>query len=228
MKYEMILFDADGTLFDFDRAEKHAFLAACKDLDIPADSNLYTRYHDINLNLWKQFERGIIDQPTLRIERFQQVFAQAEIEADIPAMNQCYSRRLSQCSFLMDGALELCQKLHGIYPLVVVTNGVPEVQKPRIEQSALAPYIDHIFISGEIGWQKPHPSYFDYVFEQLGIPKYQRKNMILLGDSLSSDMLGGHNAGVTTCFYSPNGQKGNETCDYQIQHLLDFLKLVID
>lgn len=226
MSYKMIFFDADGTLFDFDRSERHAFSAACEDVGIPADLRLYERYHTINNALWKEFELGNIDQPTLRLQRFAQVFHETNIHADVSFMNRRYTLRLSQCSYLIDGALELCQKLHGQYPLVVVTNGVPEVQKPRIIKSALAPYIDHLFISGEIGWQKPHPAYFESVFEQLGIEKSERRQIILLGDSLSSDMLGGHNAGLTTCLLSPNGAKGNETCDYQITHLLDFLKLV--
>ena len=228
MKYLMIFFDADGTLFDFDRSEQHAFFAACEDLGISADSRLYRRYHDINTELWKQFERGEIDQSSLRLARFEQVFAEAGIDVDIASINHSYSFRLSQCSFLIDGALELCQKLHKTYPLAVVTNGVPEVQTPRIMQSALAPYLDHLFISGEIGWQKPHTAYFDYVFLQLGIQESDRKRTILLGDSLSSDMLGGHSAGMSTCLFSPDGSEGDETCDYKIHHLLDFLNLVMD
>lgn len=228
MNYQRILLDADGTLFDFNRCEKHSFFAACEDVGIAADLHLYERYRAFNIKLWKQLELGAIDQPTLCLRRFEQVFATENIHADIHFMNQRYSYRLSQCTFLIDGALELCQKLHGLIPLEIVTNGTPDVQKPRIEKSPLAPYIDHIFISGELGYQKPHPGFFDSVFDQLDLKNIPRKQIILLGDSLSSDMLGGHNYGLTTCLFSPNNEQKNETCDYQIRHLLDFYPLVTE
>lgn len=228
MKYQMIFFDADGTLFDFDRSERHSFAAACADQGIPASPGLYEQYRAINAELWRQLECGEIDQSALRRLRFEKLFSETGISGDAASMNRCYSRRLSECTFLIDGALDICRALHGKCPLVIVTNGIPDIQAPRLKKSALAPYIDHVFISGEIGWQKPHPAFFNHVFRQLNMQDEERGQTILLGDSLSSDMKGGHDAGMTTCLYAPQGGAGNETCDFSIRNLMEFLPLVLD
>ena len=228
MKYKLIFFDADGTLFDFDRSERHSFAAACADVGIPVSPGLYERYRAINAELWRQLERGEIDQSALRLLRFEQLFSQIGIFGDAVSMNRCYSRRLSECTFLIDGALDICRALHGKCPLIIVTNGIPDIQAPRLKKSALAPYIDHIFISGEIGWQKPQPAFFDHVFRMLDLPSDVRGQTILLGDSLSSDMKGGRDAGMVTCLYAPQGSSGNDSCDFSIQNLMEFLPLVLD
>ena len=127
----------------------------------------------------------------------------------------------------MPGALKLCRTLHERRRLYLATNGVGYVQKKRLRGSALAPYIDGIFISEEMGYSKPDPRFFDEVFVRLGNP--DRKSAIMLGDSLSSDMLGASRAGIAGCWYCPDDKKQPQGIlpDYRIRQLEEFLPIVL-
>ena len=148
--------------------------------------------------------------------------------ADIQKINEDYVECLSRCGFVTHGALALCKSLHGRCGLYIATNGLRKAQEGRLERSGLKPYIDGMFISDTVGFQKPAKEYFEYIFKTLQIE--DKGDVIMLGDSLTSDMQGGKNAGITTCLFDPKEKTAmpHPLCDYKIKRLSDFETLLFD
>lgn len=200
-KYTTLLFDADETLLDFASAEAMAIKAVCDSFGIKYCDEIRNTYSKINLSLWKQLEKGLVTRDVIKIRRFEQFAEVMGITASPAAMADCYIKALSQGSMLIDGAKELCQALTEKYDMYIVTNGLAVVQKSRLKKCGLLPYFSRVFISEETGSQKPERKFFDFIFE--GIPEKDKSKICIIGDSMSSDILGGINAGIDTCFYSP-------------------------
>ena len=135
--------------------------------------------------------------PSLRFER---LFEEFGIHKDPIVFGKAYLKNLAQSGFIIDGALELCQYLFENFKVAIITNGIKEVQDSRLEQSPLKPYIHHMIVSDEIGIAKPDPRIFEYAMKQIG--DYKKSEIIMIGDSLTSDILGGINFGVDTCWYN--------------------------
>lgn len=224
MNYRVILMDADDTLFDFRKAEDAAIHRLCELHRIPDADAVAPLYSRINLALWKRLEQGEITQSELRVERFTELSRALGLPLDPDLLNQDYSRALSEGAFLRDGALPLCRTLSKSLPLYIVTNGILEIQTNRLSRSELRPYIQEMFVSQEIGFSKPRREYFDEVLHRIGSPP--REQVILLGDSLSSDMRGGRAAGIATCWYCPDGGTPTADCDFSISHLSEFCSVV--
>ena len=210
-QYQALILDADNTLFDFNRAERAALreaLLASGYQSFPEDT--FSRYHHINDELWKLFERGLIDQKQLRIQRFQRLIAdlpgpQQDTRAPDPAaVGQRYIEALSEKGYLLAHALPVLKSLSSEVPLVLLSNGIASVQRRRINRCGIGKYFKDILISAEVGLAKPDPAIF-----ALAIGKLQcRKERILcVGDSPSSDIRGGHNAGLDTCWVAPPGRE---------------------
>ena len=197
-RYPILLFDADGTLFDFEKAEENALYQAFRTFGFSCTPDIYHRYHEINRSLWLQLEQGLITRERLKTERFSQLFQQIGQPADPEAFGRCYTDFLSQGSFLLDGALELCQSLSRYCRLSIITNGNLSVQKKRFYSSPLVPYFERLFISEELGCNKPEKAFFDKVLTALEIR--DPSQALVIGDSLSSDILGGVHSGLDTCW----------------------------
>lgn len=217
--YSNLLFDADGTLFDYDRAEGKALAATFSDTGIPFSDNYTQIYREINAQMWADFELGKISQVELRSERFGRLFQAINIEVDPRPFSEAYLTNLGNASELFDGALELLQALHGNYKLLLITNGIPEVQRSRLAQSPIQDFFAAVIISGEIGVAKPDPAIFDAAFQAMGHPP--KEQTLIIGDSLTSDIQGGINYGIDTCWYNPDGRPANPSipATYQIQTL---------
>ncbi|MCB0012009.1 MAG: YjjG family noncanonical pyrimidine nucleotidase [Anaerolineales bacterium] len=203
-KYRWLLFDADGTLFDFARAEESALAQTCQTLGIdfqPAHAEAYRR---INVAAWHAFEQGELSLTDLRSIRFARFFAEFGLEGDPLATSDQYIAFLGQGHYLLDGAEALIAGVTGRYDLALITNGISHVQRPRLAASPLANSFNPVVISDEIGVAKPDPAYFDYAFGQMGWPA--REDVLIIGDSLTSDMRGGQNYGVDTCWFNPEGK----------------------
>ena len=192
MKYDVILLDADETLFDYRRAAREALAGTCAAFGVPFNEEVHARYHAINDALWRLYEQGGTTQEALRVGRFERLAAALGASFDPAAFNAAYTAALGEGAYLREGALELCRALSGKRPLYIATNGLVATQKRRLEKSPLRPLISDMFISEEIGFQKPRKEYFDAVLAAAGNPDPSR--VILLGDSLTSDMAGGRNA----------------------------------
>jgi len=223
MKYTTLLFDLDDTLFDFRRAEAEALRRTLESLNQPFAPEYEALYAACNQQVWKEFERGQIESAELRVKRFRLFFERLHLPAssDPQAVSPVYLHFLAQGAFLLPGAEELIRALRPRCRLALVTNGLSDVQRPRLAASPLAESFDGLFISEEIGAAKPSPAYFDAVFQALGNPS--RSSTLLIGDSLTSDMQGGLNYGLDTCWYNPRGATPSLPVTVQIQRLADLL-----
>ena len=180
------------------------------------------RFFVINDSLWTAYEHGEIEKSYIFPTRFQRWLGEMGIETDWLAANARYAEGLQQSAILMPHAIELLDLLKGRYPLYGVTNGVVTTQLPRLKKSGLDRYFNHVFISEAMGCKKPEKAFFDKVFAAIGEP--DRSRCIILGDSLTSDMQGGRNAGIATCFYGTDPH--DDRCDYIIEDLLEFPEIL--
>lgn len=202
MSYQVVLFDADDTLFDFSQAEAYALNNTCSQFGLESNPNLADSYRQLNQQLWDEFEKGLIDQATLRVERFNRLFKEQDVAFNANEFSQSFVKHLSEAAFIINGAVELCNKLleKGIR-IAIITNGIKEVQHGRISRSELANMFEHIIISEDAKSQKPHPEIFDYAFQKLNLT--DKNGVLIVGDSLSSDIRGGMNYNIDTCWYNP-------------------------
>lgn len=204
MRYEFIFFDADGTLLDFHRSEAEAVKETMLMHGIePLDENVRL-YSGINDSLWKKLERGEIEKSVLIYHRFELLAEALGVTVDFRQMARDYENALSTKGYLIDGAKEMCQRLYGRAKMYIVTNGLERVQRERQARCGIAKYFDGLFISGVIGIEKPSVGFFEYVKDH--VDGFDKNKAIIVGDSLSSDMKGGINFGIDTCWYNPEGK----------------------
>ena len=226
MKYKLVLFDADGTLFDFNTAEKQAFEKTFKQFGIYENLELlHKKYETINMAIWRDFEQKKITSEKLRIERFRRFFTQENLLLDPLVFSPIYLKRLSEGTHLLQGAKEIVSFLFGKCELALATNGLADVQNPRFADSDLAKFFQHIFISEEIGHPKPNPEFFQHIFEKLA----HKESSIIIGDNLTSDIKGGNDFGIDTCWFNPN-KRTNESGivpTFEISNLNELRSLLI-
>ncbi len=203
-KYSIVLFDADETLLDFLRSERTALVEALTSFGIPCPEETIALYSGINLSLWKMLERGEIKKDVLRVKRFEMLANELGLDVDPTALAFAYTDSLKKQSFVLDGAIDICRKLSAHVKLYMVTNGLKDVQSGRLAGSGLLPYFSGVFVSEDIGIEKPDVKYFEAVAR--AIPGFDKKDAIIIGDSLSSDMKGGINFGIDTCWFNPKSK----------------------
>ena len=227
MKYKVILFDADETLFDFKKAEKEAFKNTMIEFNIDYDENYhFSTYKEINTAIWKELEEGLITQAKLKTERFRRLIEKLNLNFNENDFSDAYMKHLAAGSFLFDGATELIEDLSSKYILSIVTNGLTSVQEGRLKKSVIAKYFKDIVISESIGIAKPHPDIFGHAINNLGT--FNKDEILMIGDNLSSDIKGGINYNIDTCWYNPNKLENKtdlkptyEVCDYtELRNLL--------
>lgn len=225
-KYPYLLFDADDTLLDFQRNGWKAFSLLCAKYRFPCNDEVYQVYEGFNQPLWRQSERGLITKEFLKVERFRLFLDYLHRDEDPEAVSRDFLTFMGMGSFLMPYAEEVCRQLSQNHTLYILTNSVESVHNDRMRQSLIAPYITASFISESIGHEKPSKFYFDYVFDH--VPGLTRENCLLIGDSLTSDMQGGVNAGIPVCWYNPQhlSSIGTLPIDYIIHDLRELPTLV--
>lgn len=225
-KYQTILFDIDDTLLDFQENERVSLENTFKELNINFNENIREKYIKINKKLWDKHERDIIDRQTIFTTRFSQLFKEIHIEADGLEVEKIYRQNLNSGIQLIDNAIETCKNLYKKYDLYIITNGFGKTQHIRLEKSGLNEFFKDVFISEEIGFQKPNIKFFEYVFKQ--IPNFKKENTLIVGDSLTTDIKGGINAKLDTCWFNRNF-KQNETSlvpTYEINKLEQIYKIL--
>ena len=191
MKYKVLIFDADETLFDFKKAEKEAFKETIIEFGINYDESYhFETYKIINKAIWKELEQGLITQSKLQIAFDEVEFANV------------YMKHLANGSFLFEDSMDLVESIKDKYTLVIVTNGLTVVQEKRIKQSSIAKYFKDIVISENVGVSKPNPGIFEYTLKDM--TDISKNEVLMIGDSLSSDIQGGTNFEIDTCWYNPN------------------------
>ena len=219
MKYDVILADLDDTLFHFSASARQALTEVLSRFALPVTPQCIQDYMEINQRWWERFERCEIAKDAIYAGRFGDLFAKYHMDADPELANACYKDRLWRHRNFMPGCEALLRQLHPLCEIDIITNGTSETQRLRIADSGLACYFSNVFISEEMGCRKPEKRFFDLVFQAIGPEK--RDRAIVLGDSLTSDMQGGRNAGLPTCFCG-DPAKADSRCDYVIRSLSEF------
>jgi len=226
MYYQWILFDADGTLFDYDRAEAWALERTFEQFGLPLQPHAVERYRRINGEIWHQFEQGRIDQRRLRTQRFEALAQALGLSYDPASFSTHYLENLGLGVDLIDGAERVLRALQDRVRLMLITNGLKDVQRSRLARSTIGHYFSDVIISEEVGAAKPDRRIFDVAFERMGFPP--RDSVLIVGDSLSSDIKGGSDYGIHTCWYNPGSvpQAGDLEIHYEIAELEELLHLV--
>lgn len=223
--YTSLLLDLDDTLLDFKTAEAHAIRNVLSANGLPCDDEAVKTYSAVNKSYWERFERGEIPKSAIFTGRFETLLKIFGRTGDPEALSAEYAAGLSEGYFTVDGAFEILDYLREKgYMLYAATNGLSSTQYRRIAGSGLEPYFDMVFVSEDAGYQKPEKGYYDYVISK--IPEKDRSKMLIVGDSQSSDILGGINAGIDTCWYNPSGAKPKYRPKYEISDLLQLKEIL--
>lgn len=224
--YPWLWFDADGTLFDYQRAEINALRQTFVSLALPFQDSYLEVYHQINDELWRALERGETTQAVLRLQRFERLLEAIQLSASTDEMSGVYLEQLSMGADLIDGAYEVLQTLSQTCRVAIVTNGIAAVQRGRFARSTIQPFIRELIISEEIGAAKPDPAFFEVASARTGNPP--KSEVLLVGDSLTSDMRGGVNYEIDTCWFNPAGEPEPEGwgITYRIGQLRELLEII--
>ena len=202
-----VLIDLDDTIFDFHKAEAIGISKTLEQIGIePSEKNI-KRYSEINDSQWKLLEKGVLTREQVLTRRFSLLFEELGVACDPMETRNIYETYLSKGHFLIDGAEDMLKELSKNYNLYLVSNGTAKVQHGRLDSSDIQKYFKEIFISQEIGYNKPDVRFFEECFKKIG--NIKRDETIIVGDSLSSDIQGGINAGIHTCWFNPKNQENN-------------------
>jgi len=223
---EFLFLDMDNTILDFDMAERIAIPKTLTSFGILASDELVERYHAINKTCWEMLERGEITRAEVGTRRFKEIFAQEGVDGDAEACNALYLKNLAIGHYFLPGAEEAVHRLSKKYRLYIASNGTASVQEGRMTSANLYPYFEKVFVSQNLGANKPSKEFFERSFAQ--IPDFDSKKAMIVGDSLTSDILGGINAGIATCWVNPEHKpcKSEIKADYEIEGLYQLEELL--
>lgn len=216
---EFLLLDLDDTILDFHKAERIAIAKTIRDFGVEPTEVVLGRYHVINKWHWEQLELGIMSREEVLVGRFAKLFEEMGVAADPVDMARGYEKNLAIGHYFLPGAEETVDALSKKYRLFLVSNGTASVQKGRMTSANLYRFFEKVFVSQEIGYNKPAKAYFDACFAQ--IPGFDPAKAVIVGDSLSSDIQGGINAGIKTCWVNPSHAtpQNGIVPDYEIEAL---------
>ncbi len=225
-KYKTVFLDLDDTILNFRASERVAIRATVSHYGIVPDESIISRYSEINRDMWRQLESGLMTRDEIRKKRFEMLFSEIGISASAEEGQAFYEKALSQTVFFMPKALSTIKALSRRYSLYLASNGTAEVQNPRIAASGINRYFKGIFISERIGHNKPSKEFFEHCFSE--IEGFEKHDAIIVGDSLSSDIAGGINSGIRTCLYNPDEKPitGDIIPDYEIRSLKELPRLL--
>ena len=246
--YKILLIDLDNTLLDFDLAQRKALVKTLEKYGVEPSNENVELFRKINTFYWEEYEKGRITKPELLVKRFDEFFSIFKLKRDCEEANTSFLLELSYGSDIIENADVVLEKLFSKVDIYAVTNGVYNTQKRRVEESGLRKYFSDIFVSEKIGYQKPRKEFFDFVFESLS-NKYKKTNSndntnnninnntnnninylkektIVVGDSLSADIIGGIEYGLDTCWYNPKGKTTDLKPTYIIDNILSLLDII--
>lgn len=201
VSYTTVLFDLDHTLFDSHTSEAKAFESTMQSVGVESTLDVFAVYDRLNRALWRDVESGSISPNEVKVRRFEQLLAEVGASGDPVEMGATFVRGLADNGELYDGAWQLLVGLAATCRLALVTNGIGSVQRGRLVRLGLDDVFEVVSISGELGWSKPNRAIFDYTLDAMGVSECE--SVVMIGDSLDSDIRGGINAGLDTIWYNP-------------------------
>lgn len=229
MKKLTLLIDADDTILDFNRSEYEAIIKLCKDYDLcnGKEKEFAVDFKKTNRRMWDMFERGEITREQIFYTRFCELFDKYGIEGkDVIEVGDAYRENVAESKCIIYGARAFLKSIYPYHDLYCITNGVTRTQKLRLKNTGLGKYFKKLYISQEIGLQKPYKEYFDYVLRD--IADYDLEDTYIIGDSLSSDILGGKNSGIKTILFNRENKTITDIVpDYAVKNYRE-LKTLID
>ena len=227
-RFDILLWDVDGTLLDFIAAEKAAVQTIFREFGLgECTDEMVERYSRINKEYWERLERGELSKPEILVRRFADFFASEGLDASkAPEVNEQYQVRLGDTVVFCDDSYELLSSLRGRVKQYAVSNGTVVAQTRKLRRSGFDRLLDGVFLSEELGYEKPATEFFDRVFAAIGEP--DRERVLIVGDSLTSDITGGNRAGIRTCWYNPKGEPNLTAAhaDYEIRDLHGILDII--
>lgn len=226
LSYDLVLFDADGTLWDYNAGERTALIGALNRAGLPFDDDVIARYRAINAELWRLIEGAQASTEFIRVERFRRFLSELGSTLDAEEVASDYLSRLAVQAIPVDGAGELIEGLSGHVKMAILTNGISEVQRSRFALSGFAGYIQELIISEEVGVAKPDPAIFAHAMEIMACG--DRHRVLMVGDSLASDIKGGAAAQVVTCWFNPSAAPNASGIqpDFEIRRLSEVSGIV--
>ena len=220
-----LLFDLDGTILDFKKGEENSLRKSLRKFNISADDGICTLYSAVNDSLWKEYEKGTISQDEIKARRFE-IFLRkiGRSDVDYAKLAKLYQENLSNEAIMIPGAIETLGRVKGKKGIssFIITNGTPSVQRSRIEKADIGKYFDDVFISREIGFQKPDVRFFDYVLEKI---KGVREKSIVIGDSETSDIKGAVNAGMRSIYI---GKERSRLATWSVERIAESIPIIDD
>ena len=217
--FEFLFLDLDDTILDFQKAEHVALSKTLREFGLEPTEDVLKRYNLINKAHWEALERKEMTREQVLVGRFQVLFAEMGIAAEPVTVARTYEHNLGIGHYFLPGAEEAVASLHKKYKLYLASNGTASVQKGRMTSANLYRFFEEVFVSQELGANKPSLEYFEKCFAR--IPDFDKSKAIIVGDSLTSDILGGQNAGIATCWVNPHHKARREDIrvDYEIEAL---------
>ncbi len=201
-----ILLDLDDTILDFKKAERIAVAKTIGELGLQPTDEILDRYHILNKEQWEALEKGLITRDQVKVRRYENLFREFGVNINACEAAANYEKNLGIGHYFVPGAVEFLEKASADYDLYLVSNGTAEVQDSRISSAGISKYFKAIYISEKIGYNKPSCDFFDFVFNDITErinPEFSKDETIIVGDSLTSDILGGKNAGIKTVWFNP-------------------------
>lgn len=227
-KYRYLLWDIDGTILDFEAAERNAMIALFEQFELGSCTDaMLKRYSEINKRYWLALERGEMKKEEILIGRFREFFKKEGLREELAeAFNKAYQVALGDTIVFRDDAMGILQKQKMSCKIIIVTNGTAVAQQKKLDKSGLRELADYIFISEMVGYEKPSIHFFEKVITEVGIVDLSQA--IIIGDSLTSDIQGGYNIGIDTCWYNPKGldNKSELKPNYTIRNLHELEQIV--
>ena len=221
---EFLFLDLDDTILDFQKAERLALAKTLESFGLPPTDTVLARYHEINREHWERLERKELTRQQVLVGRFAALFAEMGLSAQAEQVARAYEENLSQGHYFLPGAEEALKSLSKKYKLYLASNGTARVQAGRLKSAGIIPYFQEIFVSEEMGYNKPDPAYFDACFAR--IPGFRKDRAMMVWDSLTSDILGGIQAGIATCWVNPHHKTGSIHPDFEIESIVQLEALL--
>jgi len=228
-KYDLLLFDIDGTLLDFKKAERIGMKKTLQNFGLRNNNEILDSYSRINESYWEMLEKGTITKRKLLLERHNSLFNKYGFNEDVVKFNAYYEDCLANESYLLDNVINVLSHINkSTSTLAIATNGLTTTQTNRILLSGLDKYFTYIFISEKVGYNKPQVEYFEFIMRNMD-KKYSKSKTLIIGDSLTSDIKGGHNFGIDTCWINPNNLKNELQIipTYEIQNISQLKDIIV-